>query len=82
MKDYFVFICNPSDYIHTVNGNWGEWSDYGDCSRSCDTGQQTRTRQCNNPPAVNGGQDCVGDDTEVMDCNTWDCSGEFLPLWI
>ena len=26
--------------------NWGEWSDWGSCSSSCDGGKITRTRKC------------------------------------
>ncbi|KAK6187216.1 hypothetical protein SNE40_005292 [Patella caerulea] len=53
----------------TVNGGWGEWLDYGDCSATCGTGSKTRSRQCNNPPPSNDGEFCEGDDTETAECN-------------
>ncbi|KAK6187217.1 hypothetical protein SNE40_005292 [Patella caerulea] len=52
-----------------VNGGWGEWLDYGDCSATCGTGSKTRSRQCNNPPPSNDGEFCEGDDTETAECN-------------
>ena len=35
---------------------------------SCDEGQHTRTRQCNEPAPRNGGKVCVGDDKDVGVC--------------
>ena len=69
-------------HLYSVNGNWGEWSDYGECSRSCDGGQQIRTRQCDNPVPLNGGDDCVGEDAEAVDCNMDICSGESCPIFL
>lgn len=31
------------------DGNWGPWTKFGSCSRTCGTGVRFRTRQCNNP---------------------------------
>lgn len=31
------------------DGNWGSWTKFGSCSRTCGTGVRFRTRQCNNP---------------------------------
>ncbi|XP_028401330.1 A disintegrin and metalloproteinase with thrombospondin motifs 6-like isoform X2 [Dendronephthya gigantea] len=43
-----------------INGNWGEWSTYSPCTRSCGGGTQHRTRQCDNPSPANGGMKCIG----------------------
>ncbi|CAH3124523.1 unnamed protein product [Pocillopora meandrina] len=43
-----------------VDGKWGEWSDWGVCSRSCGTGIQSRFRDCDNPPPAHGGKQCPG----------------------
>uniref|UniRef100_A0A8C5GV67 A disintegrin and metalloproteinase with thrombospondin motifs 3 n=1 Tax=Gouania willdenowi TaxID=441366 RepID=A0A8C5GV67_GOUWI len=59
------------------DGAWGSWSKYGSCSRSCGTGVRFRTRQCNNPGASNGGQDCPGVNFEYQLCNKDDCPKHF-----
>lgn len=56
-----------------VNGEWSEWSEYGECSVECGGGVQIRTRDCNNPAPENGGLDCVGNSTETQECNTCAC---------
>merc|ERR1712013_923662 len=43
-----------------VDGNWGQWGDYGTCSKSCDGDRKQRKRQCDDPPVSNGGKECEG----------------------
>ncbi|XP_019349080.1 A disintegrin and metalloproteinase with thrombospondin motifs 3 [Alligator mississippiensis] len=59
------------------DGNWGPWTKFGSCSRTCGTGVRFRTRQCNNPMPVNGGQDCAGVNFEYQLCNTEECPKHF-----
>ena len=54
------FGCRPQD------GGWSNWSQ---CSATCNGGIQTR--QCNNPVAMFGGNECVGDNQQP--CNTQAC---------
>merc|ERR1712025_1516057 len=56
-----------------VPGGWGPWSDWSKCSAECGGGEQSKTRQCNNPAPANGGADCEGEGTEVRKCNTQAC---------
>ena len=58
-----------------TDGNWAEWTTWGKCSKSCDSGVQTRSRTCSNPPPSGDGETCVGKASEEKDCNTEDCSG-------
>jgi len=46
-----------------ADGNWGSWSDYNACPVSCGGGQQSRSRLCDSPPAMNGGRGCLMSDT-------------------
>ena len=57
-----------------VDGQWSMWSKWSDCSQSCDGGVTTRTRVCNNPPPIRGGQFCTGNDTDTGLCNNTLCS--------
>jgi hypothetical protein len=41
-----------------VNGEWSNWTDWGNCSNLCGVGTQTSTRTCDNPAPANGGQQC------------------------
>ncbi|KAM6965444.1 A disintegrin and metalloproteinase with thrombospondin motifs 3 [Aplochiton taeniatus] len=59
------------------DGAWGSWSKYGACSRSCGIGVRFRTRQCNNPVPINGGQDCPGVNYEYQLCNKDECPKQF-----
>ncbi|XP_041446983.1 A disintegrin and metalloproteinase with thrombospondin motifs 3 [Xenopus laevis] len=59
------------------DGNWGSWTKFGSCSRTCGIGVRFRTRQCNNPMPVNGGQDCSGLNYEYQLCNTEECPKHF-----
>ncbi|XP_061134542.1 A disintegrin and metalloproteinase with thrombospondin motifs 3 isoform X2 [Syngnathus typhle] len=66
---------NPSQVKQ--DGAWGLWGKHGSCSRSCGTGVRLRTRQCNQPTPLNGGQDCPGVNFEYQLCNTDDCPKHF-----
>ncbi|KAM7389673.1 hypothetical protein PAMP_023636 [Pampus punctatissimus] len=55
------------------DGNWGSWSEFGQCSRTCGGGVQFRTRDCDNPRPANGGRTCVGAIYQFQMCNTNEC---------
>lgn len=58
-------------YFLLVNGNWTEWSQWSVCSDSCQPGGfRQRHRSCSNPLPECGGEDCVGNSTELEACNT------------
>ena len=62
MLNHFIF--------YLVDGNWGKWSDFGECSKSCGGGTKERTRTCDSPKPQHGGKDCKGSSTNEMKCNT------------
>ncbi|XP_022046690.1 A disintegrin and metalloproteinase with thrombospondin motifs 14 isoform X4 [Acanthochromis polyacanthus] len=59
------------------DGNWGSWSKFGSCSRTCGGGVRSRSRQCNNPPPAYGGRDCPGSAFDYQMCNTEECAGPY-----
>ncbi|KAM8973905.1 A disintegrin and metalloproteinase with thrombospondin motifs 2-like [Pelodytes ibericus] len=59
------------------DGNWGQWSKFGSCSRTCGTGVKYRTRSCDNPHPANGGRSCSGPSYELQLCNTEDCDKDY-----
>ncbi|XP_060563197.1 SCO-spondin-like [Ruditapes philippinarum] len=56
-----------------LDGSWGSWSDFANCSRTCGNGVQHRHRQCNNPAPQNGGQNCTGSAQDFRACATFPC---------
>lgn len=58
-----------------VDGNYGNWSMFTSCSRSCGGGNQTRQRECNNPTPVGDGRNCsyLGPSVETRLCNINEC---------
>ena len=49
-----------------VDGNWGNWGEFGPATKTCDEGFRTRVRQCNNPPPRGKGKPCKGSDKETL----------------
>ena len=76
---YPKYICIASFTILlylSVNGGWSNWTDWTECSLTCDPGGvQTRERNCSNPMPAFGGNDCVGDSVETKQCNKRPCPG-------
>ncbi|KAH7721927.1 A disintegrin and metalloproteinase with thrombospondin motifs 9-like protein [Aphelenchoides avenae] len=56
-----------------VNGGWGEWKPYGECSRTCGGGIQKGLRDCDNPRPQNGGRYCIGERERYRSCNMIEC---------
>uniref|UniRef100_A0A8C7ZKE9 ADAM metallopeptidase with thrombospondin type 1 motif 2 n=1 Tax=Oryzias sinensis TaxID=183150 RepID=A0A8C7ZKE9_9TELE len=59
--------------IMRQDGNWGLWSEFGQCSLTCGGGVQFRTRTCDNPRPANGGRTCVGATFQFQMCNLEEC---------
>ncbi|CAL8350626.1 unnamed protein product [Lota lota] len=57
----------------SVDGKWGKWGTFGDCSRTCGGGVQLAKRECNNPVPDNGGKYCYGLRIKYRSCNFSPC---------
>jgi len=56
-----------------VNGKYGAWSAYSQCSKSCGGGNQKKTRKCDSPAPAHGGAACEGPVEDERACNTNEC---------
>ncbi|CAC5413765.1 HMCN [Mytilus coruscus] len=70
-EDTIVKSCDMEECA--VNGNWGPWGSYGECSVTCGTGMQTKTRSCNDPSPANNGNPCDGLGTSSKSCTMEAC---------
>lgn len=61
----------------TIDGEWGPWSGWAECTASCGSGKQNRFRMCNNPAPSKGGGFCPGEPIEWKSCNVY-CEKEPL----
>ncbi|XP_041648005.1 hemicentin-1 [Cheilinus undulatus] len=70
-NDVHIDFCNSDPC--PINGNWGPWSSWGSCSKTCNGGQMRRYRTCDNPRPANGGRACTGADSQIQRCGTDNC---------
>ncbi|XP_066928943.1 uncharacterized protein [Clytia hemisphaerica] len=58
-----------------INGQWGNWTDFGACTVACGFGRRYRQRECNNPKPALGGEDCpFGVVVDFLEgCNAYPC---------
>lgn len=67
-------------FFFTVNGGYGEWGKFSECTVTCGGGVWLRTRKCNKPETVLPGKTCeeqgLGPNEEMAPCNVESCPGE------
>ncbi|XP_041133358.1 A disintegrin and metalloproteinase with thrombospondin motifs 6-like [Polyodon spathula] len=56
-----------------VDGLWGPWSSWGQCSRTCGGGVALSYRRCDSPVPSHGGKFCLGERKRYRSCNVEDC---------
>ena len=56
----------------SIDCKWSEFSNWGECSKSCGGGFQFRERTIERL-ARNGGRPCLGDTHERRQCNSNEC---------
>uniref|UniRef100_A0A8B9H2D7 ADAM metallopeptidase with thrombospondin type 1 motif, 6 n=1 Tax=Astyanax mexicanus TaxID=7994 RepID=A0A8B9H2D7_ASTMX len=57
----------------SVDGGWGPWSMWGECSRTCGGGVSSSMRHCDSPAPSGGGKYCLGERKRYRSCNTDAC---------
>ncbi|XP_032671699.1 A disintegrin and metalloproteinase with thrombospondin motifs 9 isoform X2 [Odontomachus brunneus] len=65
--------CVSRRNLEPVDGQWGEWGRYGECSRTCGGGVKRKYRECDNPAPKNGGNYCVGERVKYRSCGIREC---------
>lgn len=56
-----------------IDGEWGVWSPWSECTANCEGGYRLRERKCNNPTPSKGGQYCKGNHIEYERCKEEPC---------
>ncbi|XP_070575768.1 SCO-spondin-like [Ptychodera flava] len=54
-----------------ADGGWGSWSPWSNCSEPCAWATRTRTRECDSPAPLNGGNYCTGNGVDQKACRRW-----------
>lgn len=70
--------------VKPINGNYGPWSTWTLCSKSCGGGVRSRVRNCTNPAPAFGGNDCsaLGEPQESEPCKTRNiCPGQYFAFY-
>ena len=69
------YLTHYDTFLLSVDGVWGEWEDWSDCTVTCGEGTSKRIRECTGPE--HGGKECEGDPSEQRICNKEvPCPGE------
>lgn len=67
-------VYRISNILFFLAGVYGQWTAWGACSQSCNSGTKIRTRTCQ------GGFGCSGVDRNVETCNEIPCSGLYFAI--
>ncbi|XP_012218782.1 A disintegrin and metalloproteinase with thrombospondin motifs 7 isoform X4 [Linepithema humile] len=66
--------CVPIvDRPRHIDGGWGEWGSWSECSRTCGAGVSIVERKCDHPEPAHGGKFCIGERRRYKICNTQPC---------
>ncbi|XP_033219978.1 A disintegrin and metalloproteinase with thrombospondin motifs 7-like isoform X2 [Belonocnema kinseyi] len=66
--------CVPiTDKPTQIDGGWGEWGPWSECSRSCGAGVSVMERKCDHPEPAYGGRFCIGKRRRYKICNIEPC---------
>ena len=64
-----------------IDGGWSTWTSWSSCQSNC---RQQRNRTCDSPTPLFGGDDCLGNKTELSPSLCYGdkcCPGKTLKIW-
>lgn len=62
-------VMNISFILSSEHGGWSSWEEWSVCPVKCGEGQRTRSRECNRPRPLFGGDPCAGSEIESDVCD-------------
>ncbi|XP_060555559.1 cartilage intermediate layer protein 1-like [Ruditapes philippinarum] len=65
--------CTMRQCTDSIDGGWTYWTEWSKCTKTCDSGKQTRQRYCSAPVPANGGSFCKGPRSQQRNCSDWKC---------
>ena len=70
----FIIYYQPLNLLHLDDGRWTEWSQWTDCSKTCESGVRNRTKSCIYKDFAAKGKDCPETKTFQQEiCNVNEC---------
>ena len=63
----------PNFPVGYVDGGWGMWNPWSECTKTCGGGKTERRRECDSPSATHGVKHCQGHATQSRDCRERQC---------
>lgn len=83
IRDCNVKVCVPREAANCPqSGGWSQWSEFGECFPNCGSGVKARYRECNNPPPVNGGLPCQGNNVDIVECSSNNCTLNYTAFYV
>ena len=58
-----------------MDGEWGNWTLWSKCNKTCGKGNKTRSRLCDNPVQTGRGTSCNGSHSQTKTCAIQPCPG-------
>ena len=69
IKQIVSNLLNSNSTGCLINNGWSDWSDWNECSTTCGTGTQNRTRKCLIPYNSRKKNPCYGAEEEIRKCD-------------
>ncbi|CAC5396790.1 unnamed protein product [Mytilus coruscus] len=61
--------------VSSVHGQWGTWQEWESCNTTCGNGLKQRSRNCDSPPPMFNGPECIGLNFDIQICKKDICPG-------